>query len=135
MVTDSTMAEEPTRQTEDGTDLSRRTFMKGVSVTAGAAALGVGASGSAAAHDGFHAEFANWRAREARKVWDRGYRGRPDRTMAVTDSGIEARHPDLGPWNGIQAVEEDGEILLTRPEENVAAAEMELTPEEFEQLS
>ena len=118
VVTDSTMSEEPTRQTEDGSDLSRRTFMKGVGVTAGATALGVGASGSAVAHDGFHAEFANWRVREARKVWDRGYRGRPDRAMAVTDSGIEARHPDLGPWNGIQAVEVDEEIRLTRPEDN-----------------
>jgi subtilisin family serine protease len=89
---------------EQSNDVSRRTFMKGVGLAAGAAALGVSASGGAAAHDGFHTRFANPRVREAAKVWERGYRGRPDRTVAINDSGVEIDHPDLGPWNEVTAI-------------------------------
>ena len=101
-----------TREPNDDTDssLSRRTFMKAASVTAGAAAPGVGASGSAAAAGELDSRLLNWRRVEAKKVWDRGYRGRPDRTLAITDSGISGRHPDLGPWNGVVA-SKDGDSL------------------------
>jgi hypothetical protein len=88
-------------QFDDTTDFSRRTFMKGVGATAGAATLGAGANGASAATDPAElSQFLNWRVREASKVWDRGVRGRPDRTIGLTDSGIDARHPDIGPWNG-----------------------------------
>jgi len=43
------------------------------------------------------------RVREAEKAWERGYRGRADRALALTDSGAEGRHPELGPWNGVLA--------------------------------
>jgi nitrous oxide reductase len=66
-----------TREPNDDTDssLSRRTFMKAAGVTAGAAAPGVGASGSAAAAGELDSRLLNWRRVEAKKVWDRGYRG------------------------------------------------------------
>jgi hypothetical protein len=88
--------------TDDGdtTRFSRRTFMKGVGTTAAAAM--VGSTPASAAHP-VDLRFLNWRAAEARKVWDRGFGGRRDRTLALTDSGVEARHPDLGPWNGVTA--------------------------------
>ncbi|WP_255151986.1 S8 family serine peptidase [Halorarius halobius] len=91
-------------------DVSRRSFMKGVGVAAGAAALGASATGSGAAHEGtFHTEFANPRVREAAKVWAskpwrEGFRGSPERTLAINDSGIDVDHPDLGPWNGVTAI-------------------------------
>lgn len=96
----------------DNDDVSRRTFMKAAGLTAAAGAVGASANG-VAAHGGFHSEFANWRVREAEKVWERGYRGRADRTLGLTDSGIDARHPDLGPWNGVRVVSEaDGGLRL-----------------------
>lgn len=92
---------------DDTSRFSRRTFMKGVGLTAAAAALGT--TPASAAHP-IDFRFLNWRAVEARKVWDRGYRGRRDRTLALTDSGVEARHPDLGPWNGVTAkIVDDGD--------------------------
>lgn len=96
------MTDDPTTD-DPTTDVSRRLFMQGVGTTAAATALGVGATGTGAAHDGFHARFAYPRTREAAKVWERGYRGRPDRTIALDDSGIDVRHPDIGPWNGVTA--------------------------------
>jgi subtilisin family serine protease len=109
---------------DEPTDCSRRTFLKGAGVAAGAALLGTGATGSATAQAGFHREFANPRVREVAKVWERGIRGHPERTLAITDTGIDARHPDLGPWNGITVVDgtevetnDDGNgIALTTPE-------------------
>jgi hypothetical protein len=86
-------------------DFSRRTFMKASGTLAAAGLLGAGAAGSAAAETEFDAlddRLLNWRAAEAKKVWDRGYRGRPDRTLALTDSGVSARHADLGPWNDLR---------------------------------
>ena len=101
------MSDEPTDQT------TRRTFMKGVGLAAGAATLGIGSTGTAAAAHGFDVKFANWRVREASKVWQRGYTGHPERSLALTDSGVEARHPDLGPWNGIQAeIDANGDFVL-----------------------
>lgn len=111
---------------EQSNDVSRRTFVKGVGVAAGAAALGVGATGGATAHEGtFHTRFANPRVREAAKVWGskpwrEGFRGRPDRTLAINDSGIDIDHPDLGPWNDVTAIGsgEDGSpsVQLTDPD-------------------
>ncbi|WP_255195715.1 S8 family serine peptidase [Halorarius litoreus] len=106
------------------TDLPRRTFLKGAGVAAGAALLGTGATASAAAEQGFSTEFANPRVREVAKVWARGIRGHPERTLGITDTGIDGRHPDLGPWNGVTVIDgteidTDGDgngITLTTPE-------------------
>jgi hypothetical protein len=106
-------------------DIARRPFLKGLGAAAGAAALGVGATGAAAAHDGFHTRFANPRVQEAAQVWAEkpwrsGYRGRPDRTLAINDSGIEIAHPDLGPWNEVTAIGSGRsgrpEVRLTDPD-------------------
>lgn len=91
-------------------DLSRRTFLKASGVAAGVGLVG-GASGTVAAHDGFHRELGNPRAWELSKVWDRGYRGRPDRAVAVGDTGCDARHPDLA-WNDIRIVEDKDGLAL-----------------------
>ncbi|WP_255198768.1 S8 family serine peptidase [Halorarius litoreus] len=107
-------------QHENG--IGRRSFMKAAGTVAGASLLGIGTAAGAAG-DGFDGTFANWRVREAQKVWDRGYRGRPDRTIGLTDSGIEARHPDLGPWNGVQATTADEELVLTEPGADVGSRE------------
>ncbi|PSP78230.1 hypothetical protein BRC88_11030 [Halobacteriales archaeon QS_4_69_225] len=105
------MSDEPIDDSDS--TLPRRTFMKAAGATAGAAALGVGAGSAAAAVDGLDSRLLNWRRVEAKKAWDRGYRGRPDRTLAITDSGLSARHPDLGPWNGVVAsTDDDGNLVL-----------------------
>ncbi len=88
-------------ESDDDHGIERRTFMKASGAVAGAGVLGAGAAGSAAADGEFGARLRNWRTVEARKVWERGYRGRPDRTLALTDSPADARHPDLGPWNEV----------------------------------
>jgi hypothetical protein len=118
------MAHDPDRRHESsedgsGVDLSRRAFMGATGTAVGASILGLGATGSAAAAEEFDPAFANWRVREASKVWERGYRGRPDRTIGLTDSGISARHPDVGPWNGIKATTEDGKFALQSVSEEV----------------
>ncbi|MFB6127319.1 MAG: S8 family serine peptidase [Halolamina sp.] len=97
--------------------LDRRSFLQATATAAAAALVGAGASGSAAAAGSF-SDYRNYRAIEAEQGWTRGYRGRPDRTVSLTDSGIEARHPDLGPWNGVTAFVDDGELKLTKPAEN-----------------
>jgi hypothetical protein len=86
----------------DNLDLNRRTFLKASGLTAAGLAVGASASTAAEEGDAFTPEFANWRVREARKVWDLGYTGRQDRPLGLTDSGVDALHPDLGPWNGIR---------------------------------
>ena len=86
------------QESDDSTDFSRRTFMRASGAAAAAAALGVGAVGTAAADHQIDSTFRNIRVREAQKAWERGYRGRADRSLALTDSGAEGRHPDLGPW-------------------------------------
>ncbi|WP_255151854.1 S8 family serine peptidase [Halorarius halobius] len=90
---------------DDDSGVGRRTFLKGVGLTA--TALALGSTGASAATNGIDERFLNWRAVEARKVWDRGLRGRRDRTLALTDSGVDARHPDLGPWSGVRAEIDD----------------------------
>jgi hypothetical protein len=52
--------------------------------------------------------------REASKVWDRGYRGRHDRSLAITDSGVDARHADLSPWNGVRVRDTGDSFELVR---------------------
>jgi subtilisin family serine protease len=97
---------------EEGTELTRRSVLRTTAAAAGASVLPLGV-GRASAAAGTDDAFRNWRVREASHAWDRGYRGRRDRAIALTDSGIEARHPDVGPWNGVRAVTRDGEFSLT----------------------
>jgi hypothetical protein len=93
-------------------DLSRRTFMKAAGAATGASLFGVGTAAGASTTGSVDTIFRNIRVREALKAWERGYRGRADRALALTDSGVEGRHPDLGPWNGVTATTtEDGLVL------------------------
>ena len=56
----------------------------------------------------FPRELLNPRARNAAHAWERGYRGRADRTVLLPDSGIDARHGDIGPWSGVRVDFADG---------------------------
>lgn len=49
----------------------------------------------------FPRELLNPRVRNATHAWERGYRGRADRTLLSTDTGVDGRHGDLGPWTGV----------------------------------
>lgn len=100
-----------------GLQLKRRSLLQAAAAAAGGTLLGSVGSEVASAAAGFD-DYRNYRAIEAGQGWDRGYRGRPDRSISLTDSGIDARHPDLGPWNGIRAIESQGDLVLTRPEDN-----------------
>lgn len=84
--------------------ISRRTLLKGAGVAATGAAVGAYVTDTSSAADRFRTRYANPRVREAEKVWARGYRGRADRTIALDDSGIDIRHPDLAPWNEVTAI-------------------------------
>jgi hypothetical protein len=97
--------------------------MKASGLAVGASALGTGLAGTAAA-DEVDATLRNIRVREARKAWARGYRGRADRALALTDSGAEGRHPDLGPWNGVTATTNSDDKL--KLERNTGTEEKEL---------
>ena len=108
---------------DDEANLSRRTFMRASGAAAAAGLVGAGAVGTAAA-DELESVFRNIRVREARKAWERGYRGRADRTLALTDSGAEGRHPDLGPWNGVTATTTSDDTL--KLERNAGTEEQEL---------
>jgi subtilisin family serine protease len=101
-----------------GIALGRRSFAKATGLAAAALFGGAGIGSATAATTAATDEFRNWRAIEAETVWERGSRGRSDRTVALTDSGVEARHPALGPWNGVEAFLEDGQLELTKPAEN-----------------
>lgn len=107
--------------TDDDLDLTRRAL--GKLTLAGLGGLGLSGTGSAAGSE-YDPTFRNWRSREASRVWDRGYRGRPDRTVAITDSGVEARHPDLGPWNGVRAETRDGSVVLPKSERERNSADV-----------
>lgn len=87
----------------DGINLPRRNFLRAAGVAAAAGVIGVGATDVVTAEE-FDVRFADRRVREARKAWKKGIRGRPDRTLGVISDGLEARHPDVGPWNGIRAI-------------------------------
>lgn len=112
--------------------LSRRGFVAASGGLVGAGLLGVGIGSATSESDPLDDRLLNWRVAEARKVWERGYRGRPDRTLGLTDSGLGARHPDLGPWNGLRIrPDDDGGIELIAP--NLAEQEVPKTePETFE---
>ncbi|WP_232686482.1 S8 family serine peptidase [Halobacterium zhouii] len=113
------MAQSEESGEEHRVELTRRTLMQAMGVAAGGGLLGTAGSSVASAATGdTHDAFRNWRAIEAQKVWDRGYRGRSDRTIALTDSGLDARHPDIGPWNGVKAFTEGDELKLTKPANN-----------------
>lgn len=108
------------RANDDENGLSRRTFMKASGAIAGIGLLGNSAVDSATAGVGtLDDRLLNWRVAEARRVWERGYRGRPDRTLGLTDSGLAGRHPDLGPWNGLRIRPTDDGIELLRYEKRV----------------
>lgn len=94
--------------------MNRRTFMKASGIAACAATLGL--SGRAVAEPGLDRSVANPRVREVKKVWERGYRGRPDRTVGYTDTGTDVRHPDVGPWNGVTIFPTADGLQLTTPD-------------------
>ncbi|WP_254863818.1 S8 family serine peptidase [Halovivax gelatinilyticus] len=98
----------------DRVDVSRRTVLK-TSALAGTGLL-TGALGTTSAlgteSGSIDPVYANVRVREASHAWERGYRGRPDRSLALTDSGTDARHPDIGPWSGVTVTTADGEFQL-----------------------
>ncbi|MDG5821033.1 S8 family serine peptidase [Natronococcus sp. A-GB7] len=94
---------------ENITTTTRRKFVAGTSALVGAGLLGAGAGVSTVgASEDVDTAFANVRVREALHAWNRGYRGRADRTLALADSGTDSRHPDLGPWSGATVSTEDG---------------------------
>lgn len=100
---------------EDVRETTRRAFLAGTSALVGAGLLGVGAPAGASAEEGVDPAFANVRVREAQHAWDRGYRGRPDRTLALTDSGTDSRHPDLEAPDDVAESDRDtfGPIAVT----------------------
>lgn len=119
-MTKKTAPNDPDKNTADDTtavNLPRRGFIQAAGATAGAGLLGVNVTKTAAAAE-FHRRFANRRVRAAKKAWDKGFRGQPDRTLGILSDGLEARHPDLGPWNGIRAVS-DGNKGLKLIHENL----------------
>ncbi len=98
--------------TENTTGVNRRTFMQAAGI-GGITALGYGSlteSSGAETSTDIPDEVLNIRVQDARHAWERGYRGRPDRPLGLTDSGTDTRHPDLGPWSGVTATTE-GETL------------------------
>lgn len=102
-----------------GIELSRRTFTKAAGAAAGAGLLGASANTAAADHTNntMAAKFANPRVQELEKVWsERGYRG-SGVTLGINDSGIDARHPDLGPWNGVQIVPDGDSLRYLNPDD------------------
>ena len=98
--------------------------MRASGTAAAGGVIGAGATGTAAAGHQTDPVFRNIRVREARTAWERGYRGRADRSLALTDSGAEGRHPDLGPCNGETAkTTSDDRLKLER---NAGTEEREL---------
>lgn len=110
--------------------LHRRRFIQAAGGAAGAGILGIGMTGTAVA-DEFTAEFTNWRVQEALKAWNKGFRGRPDRAVGLIGHGLEARHPDLGPWNEVRAVP-DGEHGLNLVRQNLERIDV---PDEMKSFS
>lgn len=106
-------------QDEETTEgkIPRRSFIQAAGAVAGAGMLGFGAIGTAAA-DEFDPMFTQRRVREARKVWAMGFRGQADRTLGILSDGLGARHPDVGPWNGVRAIP-DGDGGLELVHENL----------------
>jgi subtilisin family serine protease len=120
--------DDPTsNQDGSGIELSRRTFTKATGAAVGAGLLGASAGTAAADDPAMAPKFANPRVQELRKVWERGYRGNPNRTLGINDSGIDARHPDLGPWNGVRGIVDGDELkLVDEDQRNITSYDVAL---------
>ncbi|WP_255168448.1 S8 family serine peptidase [Natrononativus amylolyticus] len=100
--------------TEPSTEnVTRRGVLKlgaatGVGLVAGTGLSSDSAAALSTGEGEIDPQHLNVRVREARHAWKRGYRGRSDRPLALTDSGTDSRHPDLGPWSGATISTEDG---------------------------
>lgn len=103
-------------------NLARRRLLQAGGAAIGAGLFGLGAAEMSSA-DEFHVKFANRRVQEAKKVWEKGFRGQPLRTIGILSDGLEARHPDIGPWNGIRAIP-DGDEGLKLIHENLERLEV-----------
>lgn len=110
------------RNNTNGIRLLRRRFMQLAGAASVASLFGVKAVETSSA-DKFNSDFANPRVQEARKAWIKGFRGQSNRTLGMLCHGLEARHPDLGPWNGIRAIP-DGEKGLDLVHENLKRLEV-----------
>jgi hypothetical protein len=88
--------------------IGRRAALKAAGLgVAGVAALDPAAAREAAEADRrgrgdgpreeFPRQLLNPRTRNAALAWRRGYRGRADRTVGITDTGVDGRHGDVGP--------------------------------------
>lgn len=66
----------------------------------------------------FPLELLNPRTRNAAHAWKRGYIGRADRSLAITDTGADGRHGDIGPWNGVRTTNDGGEGSLRLAEDH-----------------
>ena len=79
----------------------------------------------------FPRELLNPRARNAGHAWDRGYRGRSDRTVLDPDTGFDAHHTDLGPWSGVTVDFSDGLEVTTGADglDDVAPPDSDSIPE------
>ena len=87
--------------------------MQATAAAAGAGVLGAGAADPTAAQSEetvrkTFLDFTNARVQASMNAWERGYRGRADRSLALTDTGVESRHPAVGGWNGVVAGTRDG---------------------------
>lgn len=102
--------------------LFRRHFLQGASLITGVGLFGVNTI-EGAKSDGFETKFANRRVREAQNAWAKGFRGQPHRTLGVLADGLDARHPDIGPWNGVRAIP-DGNRNLELVHENLERVEV-----------
>ncbi|XVH30821.1 S8 family serine peptidase [Haloferacaceae archaeon DSL9] len=116
---------------QDGRRITRR----GALSLAGAVGVGsvlgsftVDVAGAGASAEPIDPAFENVRVREARQAWDRGYRGRTNRALALTDSGTDSRHPDLGPWNGVTVTTENGFELDHSPDRGLGGSISPTTP-------
>lgn len=94
-------------------DTSRRRFMKATGIAAGASLVGLSGAGTTVTAEAgdITVSLLNRRVQEARKAWIKGFRGQPNRTIGLIGHGLEARHPDLGPWNGVRAVPDGNESI------------------------
>lgn len=117
--------------TENTTDMNRRSFMQAAGI-AGITAVGYGSlteSTVAASDTEIPTAALNIRVQDAMHAWERGYRGRPDRPLGLTDSGTDTRHPDLGPWSGVTISTEDDELEIIEGEDPFDDTDGSIEPE------
>jgi hypothetical protein len=110
--------------------IDRRTALKATSAgLAGLVGLPAGASAAEQSGDGedaqtaFPLELLNPRVRSAAHAWKRGYVGRPDRALSLTDSGVDGRHGDVGPWNGVRTINGEEDLELASDHEEYDSVE------------